>query len=131
MSENITPTSAVDTFRYDNAIIRKFIIATLIWGFAGMLVGLIAAIQLYVPGLNLGIAVTTFSHIRPLHTNAIIFAFVGNAIFFGVYYSLQRLCKARLYSDFLSSFHFWSWQAVIVSALITIPIGYTTSKEYA
>ncbi len=131
MSENISPTSAVDTFRYDNAIIRKFIIATLVWGVAGMLVGLIAAIQLYVPGLNFGIAVTTFSHIRPLHTNAIIFAFVGNAIFFGVYYSLQRLCKARLYSDFLSSFHFWSWQAVIVSALITIPLGYTTSKEYA
>jgi cytochrome c oxidase cbb3-type subunit I/II len=131
MNEHAPASSSVETFKYDNAIVRLFVFATMIWGVAGMLVGLIAAIQLYVPGLNLGLAVTTFSHIRPLHTNAVIFAFVGNAIFFGVYYSLQRLCKARLYSDFLSMFHFWSWQAVIVAALITIPLGLTTSKEYA
>ncbi len=121
----------LETFRYDNRIVRLFVWATVFWGAIGMLVGLMAAIQLYVPGLNLGLAITTFSHIRPVHTNAVIFAFVGNGIFFGVYYSLQRLCKARLYSDFLSYFHFWGWQLIILAAAITIPLGFTTSKEYA
>jgi len=96
-----------------------------------MLVGLIIAFQLFIPELNLNLQYVTFGRIRPLHTNAVIFAFVGNAIFAGVYYSLQRLTKARMYSDFLSKFHFWGWQAIIVSAAITLVLGYTTSKEYA
>jgi cytochrome c oxidase cbb3-type subunit I/II len=121
----------VEKFNYDNRIVRNFIIATMIFGVVGMLVGLIAAIQLYAPGANMGTPYTTFGRIRPLHTNAIIFAFVGNAIFAGVYYSLQRLCKARMFSDFLSKFHFWGWQTIILAAAITLPLGLTTSKEYA
>ncbi|HLP14857.1 MAG TPA: cytochrome-c oxidase, cbb3-type subunit I, partial [Bacteroidota bacterium] len=97
----------------------------------GMLVGIIIAVQLYVPALNLGIPYTTFSRLRPLHTNAVIFAFVGNIIFMGVYYSLQRVCKARMFSDVLSRIHFWGWQLIIVGAAVTLPLGLTTSKEYA
>lgn len=121
----------IENFNYDNRIVRNFIIATMIFGVIGMLVGLIIAIQLFLPEANLGIQFTTFGRIRPLHTNAIIFAFVGNAIFAGIYYSLQRLCKARLFSDFLSNFHFWGWQLIILSAAITLPLGITSSKEYA
>lgn len=121
----------VEKFSYDNNIVRLFIYASLVFGFVGMLVGLIMAIQLYYPELNLGIQYTTFGRIRPLHTNAVIFAFVGNIIFAGVYYSLQRLTKARMYSDFLSKFHFWGWQTIIVAAAITLPLGLTSSKEYA
>jgi cytochrome c oxidase cbb3-type subunit I/II len=111
--------------------VRDFAIATLIFGVVGMLVGLLAAVQLYAPDANLGNQYTTFGRIRPLHTNAIIFAFVGNAIFMGVYYSLQRLCKARMFSDVLSRIHFWGWQIIILLAAITLPLGITTSKEYA
>ncbi len=89
------------------------------------------ATQLFAPSANLGNQYTTFGRIRPLHTNAVIFAFVGNAIFMGVYYSLQRLCKARMFSDVLSKIHFWGWQAIIVAAAITLPLGMTTSHEYA
>ncbi|MGK9368187.1 cytochrome-c oxidase, cbb3-type subunit I [Melioribacter sp. Ez-97] len=121
----------IEKFSYDNNIVKQFSIATIVWGFVGMLVGLIIAIQLYFPAANLGIPYTTFGRIRPLHTNAVIFAFVGNMIFAGVYYSLQRLCKARMFSDFLSKFHFWGWQLIIVAAAITLPLGLTTSKEYA
>ncbi|MBI9072828.1 MAG: cytochrome-c oxidase, cbb3-type subunit I [Melioribacteraceae bacterium] len=121
----------VEKFSYDNEIVRKFSIATVVWGVVGMLVGLILAIQLYLPELNLGIPYTTFGRLRPLHTNAVIFAFVGNAIFAGIYYSLQRLCKARMFSDLLSNINFWGWQAIILSAAITLPLGLTTSKEYA
>ena len=96
-----------------------------------MLVGLIAALQLFKPEMNMGNQYTTFGRIRPLHTNAVIFAFVGNAIFMGVYYSLQRLLKARMFSDALSKIHFWGWQLIIVSAVITLPLGLTTSHEYA
>jgi cytochrome c oxidase cbb3-type subunit I/II len=96
-----------------------------------MLVGVIIAVQLYYPALNLGIPYTSFGRLRPLHTNAVIFAFVGNAIFAGIYYSLQRLCKARLFSDLLSNIHFWGWQLIIVAAAVTLPLGLTTSKEYA
>lgn len=120
-----------EKFYYDNKIVRNFGIATVIWGIIGMTVGLIAAIQLYSPGMNMGNQYTTFGRIRPLHTNAVIFAFVGNAIFMGVYYSLQRLLKARMFSDLLSSIHFWGWQLIIVSAVITLPLGLTTSHEYA
>ncbi|MFI5222201.1 MAG: cytochrome-c oxidase, cbb3-type subunit I [Bacteroidia bacterium] len=121
----------IEKFNYDNRIVRNFAIATMVFGVVGMLVGLLAAVQLYWPAANLGNQFTTFGRIRPLHTNAIIFAFVGNAMFMGVYYSLQRLCKARLYSDFLSKFHFWGWQFIIVCAAITLPLGLTSSKEYA
>ena len=121
----------LDTFQYDNKIVRNFAFATLLWGVVGMLVGLIIAFQLFRPELNAGIQYITFSRIRPLHTNAVIFAFVGNGIFMGVYYSLQRLCKTRMFSDMLSKLHFWGWQLIIVSAAITLPIGATTSKEYA
>lgn len=121
----------VETFFYDNKIVRKFGYATVIWGVVGMLVGLLAALQLANPAFNMGNEYTTFGRIRPLHTNAIIFAFVGNAIFMGVYYSLQRLLKARMFSDFLSNLHFWGWQSIILVAAITLPLGITTGKEYA
>ncbi|MGB5850304.1 MAG: cytochrome-c oxidase, cbb3-type subunit I, partial [Ignavibacteriaceae bacterium] len=97
----------------------------------GMLVGVLIATQLFEPALNFQIPFLTFGRIRPLHTNAVIFAFVGNAIFTGIYYSLQRLLKARLFSDLLGNIHFWGWQLIIVSAAITLPLGLTTSKEYA
>ncbi|RMI24920.1 MAG: cytochrome-c oxidase, cbb3-type subunit I [Calditrichaeota bacterium] len=122
---------AVETIHYDNRIVRNFAFATVFWGVIGMTVGLLVAFQIFTPGANLGIPYTTFSRIRPLHTNAVIFAFVGNGIFMGVYYSLQRLCKARMFSDLLSKLHFWGWQLIIVSAAITLPLGLTTSKEYA
>ncbi len=120
-----------ETFSYDNRIVRNFAFATILWGSVGMLVGLIIAFQMFLPAWNLGIPFTTFSRIRPLHTNAVIFAFVGNGIFMGIYYSLQRLCKSRMYNDFLSKFHFWGWQLIILSAAITLPLGITASKEYA
>ncbi len=121
----------VEKFRYDNNIVKYFTFATVLWGAVGMLVGLIIAIQLFFPQLNLDLQYVTFGRIRPLHTNAVIFAFVGNAIFAGVYYSLQRLTKARMFSDKLSWFHFWGWQTIIVSAAVTLVLGITTSKEYA
>ncbi|MCH2174384.1 MAG: cytochrome-c oxidase, cbb3-type subunit I [Lentisphaeria bacterium] len=116
---------------YDNKIVRDFAFATCFWGVIGMLVGLLIAIQLVNPFFNFNTPYLTFSRLRPLHTNAVIFAFVGNAIFMGVYYSLQRLCKRRMYSDRLSKIHFWGWQLIIVAAAITLPLGFTTSKEYA
>jgi cytochrome c oxidase cbb3-type subunit I/II len=123
--------SNVETFKYDNKIVRYFAIATTIWGLVGFSAGLLIACQLFFPGLNFNLQYTTFGRLRPLHTNAVIFAFVGNGMFMGIYYSLQRLCKARMFSDFLSWVHFWGWQAIIVSAAITLPLGLTTSKEYA
>lgn len=120
-----------EKFYYDNRIVRNFAIATLVWGVVGMTVGLIIAFQLVTPDMNMGTQYTTFGRIRPLHTNAVIFAFIGNAIFMGLYYSLQRLCKARMFSDVLSKLHFWGWQLIIVLAAITLPLGLTTSKEYA
>jgi cytochrome c oxidase cbb3-type subunit I/II len=121
----------IETFKYDNRIVRAFAIVTVIWGIVGMLVGLLAAVELFFPGANLDFQFITFGRIRPLHTNAVIFAFVGNGMFCGIYYSLQRLCKARMFSDFLSWFNFWGWQLIIVSAALPLPLGYTTSKEYA
>ncbi|WP_420148032.1 cbb3-type cytochrome c oxidase subunit I, partial [Spirosoma sp.] len=121
----------VERFAYDNTIVRNFGIATVIWGIIGMLVGVLIASQLFAPSVNLNNQYTTFGRIRPLHTNAVIFAFVGNAIFMGIYYSLQRLCKARMFSDVLSKIHFWGWQLIILSAVITLPLGLTTSHEYA
>lgn len=121
----------IETFEYDNKIVRQFGIATMIWGIVGMSVGVLLAFQLFLPELNLGVAQTTFGRIRPIHTNAVIFAFVGNGIFMGVYYSLQRLCKARMFNDTLSKIHFWGWQAIIVSAAFTLAHGITVGKEYA
>lgn len=122
--------TTLEKFYYDNAIVRNFIVATMIWGVIGMLVGLTVALQLVLPQLNFTEHLT-FGRIRPLHTNAVIFAFVGNGIFAGVYYSLQRLCKARMYNDLLSKINFWGWQLIILSAVLTLPFGITTSKEYA
>jgi cytochrome c oxidase cbb3-type subunit I/II len=123
--------SNIETFKYDNRIVRAFAIATVVWGIVGMLVGLLAAVQLFYPDANLNFQFITFGRIRPLHTNAVIFAFIGNGMFMGIYYSLQRLCKARMFSDWLSWFNFWGWQLIIVAAALTLPLGYTTSKEYA
>jgi cytochrome c oxidase cbb3-type subunit I/II len=121
----------MEKFSYDNQIVKMFTIATVVWAAVGMLVGLIIALQLFLPVLNFNVQFITYSRIRPLHTNSVIFAFVGNAIFMGVYYSLQRLCKARMYSDLLGRLHFWGWQLIIVSAVFTLTTGRTTSKEYA
>jgi cytochrome c oxidase cbb3-type subunit I/II len=118
-------------FQYDNKIVRNFIYASIVFGVVGMLVGLILAFMFLFPNVTSGIPFLSFGRLRPLHTNAVIFAFVGNAIFAGVYYSMQRLLKARMFSDFLSKLHFWGWQLIIVAAAITLPLGYTTSKEYA
>ncbi|HBL80535.1 MAG TPA: cytochrome C oxidase Cbb3, partial [Aequorivita sp.] len=120
-----------EQFYYDNQIVKKFINATIFWGLIGMSVGLLLAFMFLFPNLTDGISWLSFGRLRPLHTNAVIFAFVGNAIFAGVYYSTQRLLKARMWSDFLSNLNFWGWQAIIVGAAITLPLGYTTSKEYA
>ena len=118
-------------FHYDNKIVRNFIYASIIFGVVGMLVGLILAIMFLFPNITSGVSFLSFGRLRPLHTNAVIFAFVGNAMFAGVYYSMQRLLKARMFSDVLSKLHFWGWQLIIVAAAVTLPLGYTTSKEYA
>lgn len=121
-------------FNYDNKIVRNFAYATVIWGVTGMLVGLIAALQLAFPDFfndYLGFKWVSFGRIRPLHTNAVIFAFVGNGIFMGYYYSLQRLLKTNMWSRKMSYIHFWGWQTIIVCAVATLPFGYTTGKEYA
>lgn len=121
----------VETFRYDNRIVRAFAIATIVWGIIGMSAGLLAAVQLFFPAANLNLEFITFGRLRPVHTNAVIFAFVGNGMFMGIYYSMQRLCKARVFSDTLSWINFWGWNGIIIAAAITLPLGFTTSKEYA
>jgi cytochrome c oxidase cbb3-type subunit I/II len=121
----------IESFKYDNRVVRAFAIATAIWSLVGMSAGLLAAIQLFWPEANLSLQYVTFGRLRPLHTNAVIFAFVGNGMFMGIYYSLQRLCKARMFSDALSWFNFWGWNLIIVAAAVTLPLGFTTSKEYA
>ena len=118
-------------FYYDNLIVKRFLYATLLWGIVGMIVGLLLAFLFLFPNLTEGVSWLSFGRLRPLHTNAVIFAFVGNAIFAGIYYSLQRLLKARMYSNVLSAINFWGWQLIIVAAAITLPLGYTSSKEYA
>lgn len=120
-----------ETFSYDDDIVKKFSLATIIWGGVAFLLGIFIALQLANWKLNLGIPWITFGRLRPLHTNAAIFAFAGNAIFAGIYYSTQRLCKARMFNDTLSKIHFWGWQAIIVSAAITLPLGFSQAKEYA
>jgi cytochrome c oxidase cbb3-type subunit I/II len=119
-----------EKFSYDNTTVRNFGLASVIFGIVGMLVGIIIAIQMVYPPLNF-IEWVTFGRLRPLHTNAVIFAFVGNGIFMGVYYSLQRLLKTRMWSDTLSKIHFWGWQLIIVCAAVSLPLGLTEGKEYA
>ncbi len=121
----------VQQFYYDNKIVKNFLYATIFWGLIGMIVGLLLAFLFLFPNLTDGISWLSFGRLRPLHTNAVIFAFVGNAIFAGVYYSSQRLLKARMFNDVLSKINFWGWQLIIVGAVITLPLGYTSSKEYA
>ncbi len=116
---------------YNDRVVAQFTIMTVIWGIVGMLVGVIIAAQLLWPALNFDIPWLTYSRLRPLHTNAVIFAFGGSALFATSYYVVQRTCGVRLISDKLAAFTFWGWQAVILGAVVTLPFGYTQSKEYA
>ncbi|MCK6487683.1 MAG: cytochrome-c oxidase, cbb3-type subunit I [Planctomycetes bacterium] len=131
MSDPIRADANLEQFAYDNRIVRNFVMATLLWGVVGLLVGVIIALQLVLPKLNFDLPWLSYGRLRPLHTNAVIFAFAGNAIFAGIYYSTQRLLKARMWQDSLSKVHFWGWQTIIVLAAITLPLGITSSKEYA
>ncbi|MGL1903927.1 MAG: cytochrome-c oxidase, cbb3-type subunit I, partial [Fibrobacterales bacterium] len=116
---------------YDNQITKNYLIATLLWAAVGMLVGVLIALQLADPMFNFGVEWLSYGRLRPLHTNAVIFAFAGNAIFMGIYYSTQRLLKVRMFSDLLTKVHFWGWQFIIVCAAVTLLLGWTTGKEYA
>ena len=116
----------VQQFYYDNKIVKKFLYATIAFGVIGMLAGLLIASMYMFPNLTEGISWLSYGRLRPLHTNAVIFAFVGNATFAGIYYSMQRLLKTRMYSDLLSNINFWGWQLIIVDAAVTLPLGYTT-----
>jgi len=116
---------------YNYKVVRQFTIMTVVWGIVGMLVGVLIAAQLLIPDLTHGISFLSYGRLRPLHTNAVIFAFGGSALFATSYYAVQRTCHVRLFSDGLAAFTFWGWQAVIVLAAITLPLGITTSKEYA
>ena len=124
------PTASRVTIRYDDHLVQKFMTASVGWGLVGLLVGALVALQLAFWQANFG-PYLTFGRLRPLHTNAVIFAFVGNMLFAGIYYSTQRLLKTRMASDLLGRIHFWGWQAIIVAAAITLPLGYTQGKEYA
>jgi cytochrome c oxidase cbb3-type subunit I/II len=119
-----------NTVRYDDRTPRLFFLAAVVWAVVGMLVGVLIAAMLFMPGLNLP-PFLTFGRLRPLHTNAVIFAFCGNIIFAGTYHSMQRLLKARLFSDLLSKIHFWGWQLLIVAAAVALVSGATQAKEYA
>ncbi|HOY41330.1 MAG TPA: cytochrome-c oxidase, cbb3-type subunit I [Chitinophagales bacterium] len=121
----------LERFSYDNRLPKYFAYATILWGVVGMLAGVLIAFQLAFPFLNLDMAATTFGRVRPVHTNAVIFAFVGNGIFTAIYYSLPRLLKTKMFSKVLGNIHFWGWQLIIVAAAITLLAGYTTGKEYA
>jgi len=120
-----------ETITYNDKVVRQFAVMTVIWGIVGMLVGVIIAAQLIWPDMTLGIPWLSYGRLRPLHTNAVIFAFGGSALFATSYYCVQRTCHARLFSNALASFTFWGWQAVIVGAAITLPLGLTMGREYA
>ncbi|MCB0464269.1 MAG: cbb3-type cytochrome c oxidase subunit I, partial [Aequorivita sp.] len=122
---------ALEKFTYDNQLTKSFAVVTVLWGVVGFLVGLIAAFAILWPAVSMELPFLTFGRLRPLHTNAAIFAFVGNAIFTGVYYSLPRLLKTNLFSKTLGWIHFWGWQLIIVLAAVTLLAGITTGKEYA
>lgn len=121
----------LETVYYDNKMPRLFAMATILWGAVGMLVGVLIAFQLVFPALNFDLSFTTYGRLRPLHTNAVIFAFVGNGIFTAIYYALPRLLKTSMWSSKLSKIHFWGWQSIIVLAALTLVSGITTGKEYA
>ena len=116
---------------YNDKVVRQFALMTVVWGVVGMLVGVIIAAQLAFPELNLGLPWTSFGRLRPLHTNAVIFAFGGSGLFATSYYVVQRTCHTRLFAGPLATFTFWGWQLVIVLAVISLPLGYTQGKEYA
>jgi cytochrome c oxidase cbb3-type subunit I len=121
--------SVPDTYNYK--VVRQFAVMCVIWGIVGMLVGVIIAAQLAFPALNFDVPFLTYGRLRPLHTNAVIFAFGGCALFATSYYAVQRTCQVRLFGGPLAAFTFWGWQLVILSAAITLPLGYTSGKEYA
>ena len=116
---------------YHDKVVRQFSIMTIVWGVVGMLVGLIIAAQLAWPELNFGISFLSYGRLRPLHTNAVIFAFGGSALFASCYYVSQRTGQTPLFAPKLAAFTFWGWQLVILSAAISLPMGFTTGKEYA
>lgn len=121
----------LEKFTYDNKLTKMFMFATVLWAVVAMLVGLTAAFELIFPSLNGGLPWITFGRLRPVHTNAAIFAFIGNSIFTAVYYSTPRLLKTPMYSKTLGTIHFWGWQLIIVLAALSLPFGLTQSKEYA
>jgi cytochrome c oxidase cbb3-type subunit 1 len=123
--------AALEHPTYNYKVVRQFAVMTLVWGIVGMMVGVLIAAQLAWPALNFDLPWTSFGRLRPLHTNAVIFAFGGCALFATSYYVVQRTCQVRLVSDKLAAFTFWGWQLVLVAAVITLPLGLTTSKEYA
>ncbi|MFT4840777.1 MAG: cytochrome c oxidase cbb3-type subunit I/II [Planctomycetota bacterium] len=127
----VATTTEMRRITYDDGVVRGFVWASVAWGAVGMLVGLICALQLSFPQLNFDTPWLTFGRLRPLHTNAVIFALVGNMMFAGIYYSSQRLLKVRMASDLLSKVHLWGWQLIILGAVLTLPLGITQSKEYA
>jgi len=131
-----TQQATMESFSYNDGIVRMFVTATIVWGLVATLMGVLVATLLVLPALFGGLesyvsALLSFGRLRPVHTNAAIFAFAGNAIFAAIYYSTQRLCKCRMWSDTLGLLHFWGWQAIIVAAAVTLPLGITQSKEYA
>lgn len=126
----VTATAQKRVIEFNDGVVRQFMWASIIWGLVGMLVGVLIASQLNFHQLNLA-SWLSFGRLRPLHTNAVIFAFVGNMMFAGIYYSTQRLCKARMASDLLSKVHFWGWQLIILAAAVTLPLGFTRGQEYA
>ncbi|MBI5903375.1 MAG: cytochrome-c oxidase, cbb3-type subunit I [Deltaproteobacteria bacterium] len=117
--------------QYNDAIVRKFCVMAVVWGIVGMLVGVLAASELAFPFMNLNQPYLTFGRIRPLHTNAVIFAFGGCVLFASIYYSVQRTSRVRLFSDTIANITFWGWQLIIVLAALTLPLGITAGKEYA
>ena len=122
--------ATVKAATYNDKVVRQFAIMAVVWGVFGTLMGVIIASQLVWPELNLGLPFTSFGRLRPLHTNAVIFAFGGTALIGTSYYVVQRTCQARLFSDKLASFTFWGWQAVLIAGAISLPLGFTQSKEY-
>ena len=124
-----SPNATADTFNYK--VVRQFAVMTVVWGIVGMLVGVIIAAQLLWPELNFDIPYLSYGRLRPLHTNAVIFAFGGSALFAASYYVVQRTCQTRLFAGGLAAFTFWGWQLIIVGAALSLPLGYTSGKEYA